>query len=66
MDMEVPGFICIASDGTGQFQFGLVYGDIDGREEQCSTTPRFDLSWSGQEEDVRSAVGVGCSSIMTR
>ncbi len=51
VDMEVPGFIRIGSDGTGQFQFGLVSGDIDGQVEQCGNAPRFDFSWSGQEEN---------------
>lgn len=49
-DMEVPGFIRIGSDGTGQFQFGLVFGDIDGRVE-CGNAPRFEFSWSGQGEN---------------
>ena len=51
VDMEAPGFIRIGSDGTGQFQFGLVSGDIDGRVEQCGNTPRFEFSWSGQDEN---------------
>lgn len=51
VDMEVPGYIRIDSDGIGQLQFGLVSGDIDGRVEQCGHTPRFDFSWSGQEEN---------------
>jgi len=51
VDMEVPGFIRIGADGTGQFQFGLVSGDIDGRAEQCGNAPRFDFSWSGQDEN---------------
>lgn len=51
VDMEVPGYIRIGSDGTGRFQFGLVSGDIDGRVEQCGNAPRFDFSWSGQEEN---------------
>jgi hypothetical protein len=50
IDMEVPGFIRIGSDGTGQFQFGLVSGDIDGRVEPYGNAPRFEFSWSGQEE----------------
>jgi hypothetical protein len=49
VDMEVPGFISIDSAGTGQFQFGLVSGDIDGRVEPCDNAPSFDFSWSGQE-----------------
>ena len=51
VDMEVPGFIRIGSDGIGQFQFGLVSGDIDGRVEQCGNVPRFEFSWSGQDEN---------------
>jgi hypothetical protein len=51
VDMEVPGYIRIDSDGTGRFQFGLVSGDIDGRAEQCGNAPRFEFSWSGQEEN---------------
>ena len=51
IDMEVPGYIRIDSEGTGQFQFGLVSGDIDGRAEQCGGSPCFAFSWSGQDED---------------
>ena len=51
VDMEAPGFIRIGPDGTGQFQFGLVFGDIDGRVEPCGNTPRFEFSWSGQDEN---------------
>ncbi|MEJ2620793.1 MAG: hypothetical protein P8163_11140 [Candidatus Thiodiazotropha sp.] len=51
VDLEVPGFIRIGSDGTGRFQFGLVSGDIDGRVEQFGNVARFDFSWSGQDEN---------------
>ena len=50
VDMMVPGYIRIGPRGTGDFQFGMVSGDIDGRVEQCGDTPRFEFSWSGQEE----------------
>jgi len=49
--MEVPAYILIDSDGTGQFQFGLVFGEIDGRVEQIGNSPRFEFSWSGQDEN---------------
>lgn len=49
--MEVPGYIRIGSEGIGQFQFGLVSGDIDSRVEQCGSTPRLEFSWSGQAEN---------------
>lgn len=51
VDMEVPGYLRIGSDGTGRFQFGLVTGDIDGRVEQCGNVPRFEFSWFGQDEN---------------
>lgn len=51
VDMEVPGFIHIDSEETGHFQFGLISGDIDGRVEQCGSSPRFEFSWSGQDEN---------------
>ncbi|AOV16761.1 hypothetical protein BJI67_06520 [Acidihalobacter aeolianus] len=51
VDMEVPGYFRIGSDGTGQFQFGLVSGDIDGRVEPFGHAPRFEFSWSGQDEN---------------
>ena len=57
VDMEEQGYIRIGSDGTGQFQFGLVSGDIDGRVEQCGSTPRFKFSWSGQDENDRRPAG---------
>ncbi|HCW90454.1 MAG TPA: hypothetical protein DHU56_10455 [Marinobacter sp.] len=48
VDMEVPGYFRIGSDGTGQFQFGLVSGNIDGRVEQCGnawTTRAISTPW---------------------
>jgi hypothetical protein len=59
VDMEVPGYIRIGSDGTGRFQFGLVSGDTDGRVEQCGNAPRFKFSWSGQKaiSDYKKAIG---------
>jgi hypothetical protein len=51
VDMKVPGYFRFGSDGTGQFQFGLVFGDMDGRVEQCGNAPRFEFSWSGQDEN---------------
>jgi hypothetical protein len=50
VDMEVPGFLRIQTDGTGEFQFGLVSGEIDGRVEQAVGATRFAFSWEGQEE----------------
>lgn len=49
--MEVPGYIRIDKEGTGQFQFGLVAGDLDGRLESCGDMVRFAFYWSGQDEN---------------
>ena len=62
VDMEVPGYIHIGADGSGQFQFGLVSGDIDGRVEQCGNIFRFDFSWFGQDENFP-ACGRGWASV---
>ncbi len=51
VDMEGSGFIHIDLEGTGYFQFGLVSGEIDGCVEQCGSSPRFEFSWSGQDEN---------------
>lgn len=51
VDMEVPGYFRIATDETGQFQFGLVSGDIHGRVDQCGNKSPFEFSWSGQDEN---------------
>lgn len=51
IDLEVPGFIRIDSDGTGQFQFGLVSGEIDGRVEHSGNPARFEFSWAGRDDN---------------
>jgi hypothetical protein len=50
-DMEVPAHITIRKDLTGEFQFGLVQGELDGRVETVDGAPRFDFSWSGFDEN---------------
>ena len=50
-DMEVPAHITIGEDLTGEFQFGLVQGDLDGRVAQVDGAPRFDFSWAGVDEN---------------
>ena len=51
VDMKVPAFIRIDSDGSGRFQFCLVSGHIDARVEQCGDEPRLEFSWSGQDDN---------------
>lgn len=40
VNMEVPGHFTFRKDGTGQFQFGLVQGEMDCRAENASATDR--------------------------
>jgi hypothetical protein len=51
VDMDVPGYIQIDSDGTGEFQFGLVVGNLEGRPLLCDDVQHFEFSWSGQDEN---------------
>lgn len=51
IDMEVPAFISVRDDLTGQFQFGLVQGDLDGRVTVVDGEVRIDFSWSGFDEN---------------
>ncbi len=50
-DMEVPAHITIRKDLTGEFQFGLVQGELDGRVEPSGEAMRFEFSWSGFDEN---------------
>jgi hypothetical protein len=50
-DMEVPARITIRQDLTGEFQFGLVTGELDGRVCTIDGAPRFDFSWYGFDEN---------------
>ncbi len=49
LDMEVPAFITIRHDGKSEFQFGLVEGALDGRDELTGKSPQFNFSWSGED-----------------
>lgn len=50
-DMEVPAHITIRNDLTGEFQFGLVQGQLDGRVDPNRDATRFEFSWSGFDEN---------------
>jgi len=50
-DMEVLAHITIRKDLTGEFQFGLVQGDLDGRVGVRNGVVRLDFSWSGFDEN---------------
>ncbi|MDO5691110.1 MAG: hypothetical protein Q4G70_01335 [Pseudomonadota bacterium] len=50
-DMEVPAHITIRNDLTGEFQFGLVKGDLDARVSMTEGVARLEFSWSGADEN---------------
>jgi len=50
VNMEVPGHFTFKKDGTGQFRFGLVQGEMDYRLENMDGKARIDFSWEGQDE----------------
>ncbi|MEF8816421.1 MAG: hypothetical protein V5A58_06515 [Salinibacter sp.] len=50
VNMEAQAYIQIEKGGTGDFQFGLVTGSIDGYVEEAGTDPRFTFTWEGRGE----------------
>jgi hypothetical protein len=42
-NMEVQAYVRIDSEGLGEFQFGLVSGEIDGEIVEDGTDERFEL-----------------------
>jgi len=50
-DMEVPAYLTIRKDLTGEFQFGLVQAQLDGKFESADATSRLAFSWSGFDEN---------------
>ncbi|MEB3188934.1 MAG: hypothetical protein VKL42_01150 [Snowella sp.] len=49
-NMEVQAFIELNPNGCGEFQFGLVSGDLNGYLEKVSDQTRFVFTWEGQDE----------------
>ncbi len=50
LDMEVEAYIEIDETGSGEFQFGLVSGEIDGEVVKHRDDERFDFTWEGNDE----------------
>jgi SRSO17 transposase len=50
LHMEGQAYIRIRRDGGGQFQFGLVSGEIDGEVVQTADGDRFEFTWDGNDE----------------
>jgi hypothetical protein len=49
LDMEVPAYIKIEDNGSGEFQFGLVFGQISGPVVK-GANQRFNFTWEGNDE----------------
>jgi hypothetical protein len=50
-DMEVSAYLTIRKDLTGEFQFGLVQAQLDGKIESAETPSRLAFSWSAFDEN---------------
>jgi hypothetical protein len=48
--MEVPAYIEVEEDHLGDFQFGLVYGQLDGEVIRAGRVERFWFTWDGDDE----------------
>lgn len=49
-NMEVQAYLEIEPNGAGDFQFGLVSGQIDGEVVREGKTERFEFTWEGSDE----------------
>lgn len=57
-NMEVQAYIQIDEKGFGDFQFGLVIGDIDGNNVKDGSVEELEFTWEGSDE-CDSASGSG-------
>lgn len=49
-NMLVQAYIKVDEKGFGNFQFGLVVGDIDGAIVKEASGEKFEFTWSGSDE----------------
>lgn len=49
-NMEVRAYIKIGAGNSGDFQFGLVRGEMDGRVVDYADGERFEFTWEGNDE----------------
>jgi len=58
LDLVGPAFIELRADGTGEFRFIVVEGDMDCRRADVDGRPRIEFTWEGNDEgDPRSGRG---------
>ncbi|MEI8346561.1 MAG: hypothetical protein WCG27_03785 [Pseudomonadota bacterium] len=49
-NQEVQAFIRIGSKNSGEFQFGLVSGQLNGKLVKYSEGDKFEFMWEGNDE----------------
>ncbi len=50
VDLVAEGHVTVRKDGTGEFQFGAVQGEIDGRIEDMGAGTVLGFAWEGSDE----------------
>jgi hypothetical protein len=63
-NMEVQAYIEVESNGLGEFQFGLVQGNLSGYVETIDEIQRFAFTWDGCDE-MDEASGSGWLKIVS-
>ena len=58
IDLVTPGYFSFDKDDLGDFQFGVVEGQIDYRVEKIGDVERLEFSWEGSDENDQ-ALGRG-------
>jgi hypothetical protein len=51
VDLIIPGYFSFDKDDLGDFQFGVVKGQIDYRIEKIGDVERLEFSWEGADEN---------------
>ena len=49
-NMEVQAYVKVNAEGSGDFQFGLVAGQIEGEVVQDGKEEKFEFTWDGSDE----------------
>ena len=49
-NMEVQAYIKINPSGSGEFQFGLVFGQLYGEIDKYGDDEKFEFTWDGNDE----------------
>ena len=64
-NMDVQAYIQINEENLGEFQFGLVSGQLDGEVEKVGNKERFFFTWEGSDE-MDPVSGSGWLALKTR